>query len=184
MSDTPKLVHWDDSRYRGKGTPKVKYLLWHCTAGASAQSSREWLNRRNEDGTDLPPAKRASYSYIIDHDGTIYRHTPLTHIANHAGKSQYPVPASGVQAGKSMNGTSLGIAFANMNDGTPLTAAQLKSARWLAATLMKRFSVPASHNLGHLEVAPGRKTDPRPDTLNMDYWRNECAKLVRDGYTG
>lgn len=184
MSDAPKLVIWDDSRYRGRGPLRVEYLIWHATAGASAQSSREWLNRRNPDGTALPPSKWASYTYIIDHDGTIYRHTPLDQVACHAGRSQYPVPRGGVQAGRSLNNRSLGIAFANMNDGTPLTAAQLKSARWLAAVLMKRFGVPAQNNLGHREVSPGRKTDPLPQTLNMNAWRAECAKLVRDGYTG
>lgn len=172
----PNVIHWDNARYFGPKAPNVKYLIWHCTAGATALSSVEWMNRK-----DLPPEKRASYTYLIERDGTIYRHTPLDRTAFHAGKSQWPVPAGGVQAGKSLNGTSLGIAFANRNDGEPLTPAQIASAEWLALVLMKKFNVPPANNLGHREVSPMRKIDPLPKTLNMPKWRERLGYLWEYG---
>lgn len=172
----PKLVRWDDSRYRGRGTLTQKYLVWHCTAGGTAQSSREWLNRPN-----VPRNKQASYHYIIDRDGTIYRHTPLEAIAFHAGASQWPVPPGGVQPRQSLNGVSLGIAFANRNDGEAITEAQRASALWLAVTLMKRFNIPWQHNLGHREIAPSRKTDPLPTVLPMPAWRQAIKAAAEAG---
>ncbi len=172
----PNIVRWDNARYFGAEAPDVKMLVWHATAGESAQSSAGWVNRPG-----VPPKEQASYHYIIERDGTIYRMCPLNKRAFHAGRSAWPVPASGVPVGSSVNRRSLGIAFANKNDGEPLTAAQIESGLWLGVTLMKRFSVPWNMNLAHREVAPGRKSDPLPAVLSMDSWREQLKDLWQSG---
>lgn len=134
--------------------------VWHSTAGGSARSSAEWIAR---------PGSQAGYHFIIDRDGSVIASTPLGATAYHAGRSAWPVPPAGVPAGGSVNRRSLGIAFANRNDGSEaITPAQIDAAVRLAGLLAVRFPAlknPAAH-IRHRDCAPGRKSDPLPDALD------------------
>lgn len=172
-----RVVKLDNARYHGGvRVGAVRAIVWHCTAGDTALSAIEWMNRPN-----VPSGGKAGYHYLIDKPGTIYRHTPTHLVAYHAGASSWPaIPAQG----HSLNYCTLGVSFANDNGSDAnaaddaLTAAQWESARWLGVTLMKAHGVPPAMNLAHREIAPGRKTDPLPRILPMDPWRAELGRLL------
>ena len=149
-------------------------IVMHCTEGGSARSSIEYLNTTAD--------KDASYHYLIDRDGSILRMTAPNIIAWHAGDSAWPNPIAATSdnpdkpnGGRSVNWCSLGIAWAN--DGEALTPEQIESALWLCSTEMAQYGIPAIMVVGHYEVSPGRKTDPRP-AMDMGDWR---AQLLAYG---
>ena len=138
---------------------RTDLCVWHATAGGTARSSAEWIAR---------PNSGAGYHFLIERDGSVIASTPLGRTAYHAGVSAWPVPARGVPSRGSVNGRSVGVAFANRNDGEPVTAAQIASARDLARLLSARYPAlksPAAH-IRHRDCAPGRKTDPLPTALD------------------
>jgi N-acetylmuramoyl-L-alanine amidase len=142
--------------------PQTELCVWHSTAGGSARSSAEWIAR---------PKSGAGYHFIIDRDGSIMASTPLNRAAYHAGVSAWPVPVAGVPAGASVNRRSIGVAFANLNDGSEaVTPAQINAAVTLAVLLAARYPAlahPAAH-IRHRDCAPGRKSDPLPTALHWD----------------
>ena len=96
-----------------------------------------------------------SYGWIIDFDGTVYELGGYHGAAWHAGY---------------LNDDSRGVAFAQANDGDPLTHAQIRSFRWLAQDINKMGLVPLVRTLDenrpgwieHREAAQGkasRKSD-------------------------
>lgn len=149
----------------------------HCTAGASASSSMSWMNRLGPSGNPLPRNQVASYHYIIDRDGIIYRMAPVTLVAYHAGDSAFPADKSRALQGKSLNTRSIGIAWANLNNGEPLTEQQIESGLWLCKVWMDQAGVPLSRIVGHYEVSPGRKSDPKP-AIAMSRWREMVRSYV------
>ncbi len=117
----------------------------HSTAGASAASSVAWLRRGDV---------MASYHYIIERDGAITKCVPTGRQAWHAGKSYG-------WDGANCNGYTVGIAFANRNDGVErVTAAQETAAEVLIRELMK-YERSLRYISTHRLVSPGRKNDPR-----------------------
>ena len=156
----------DNAKWHGKTRTRadIQYVVMHNTVGGSALSSIVYLN-----GTD---DKKASYHYVIDRDGGIYRMCRPEVVAYHAGDSAWPRPRHYPpgNGGKSLNAVSLGIAWANQGDGEALTTAQITSALWLCGVFAGPGKIPFDHVLGHYEVSPGRKVDPRP-AMEMDSWR-------------
>lgn len=98
-----------------------------------------------------------SYHAIVERDGLIEMLVPPDKRAWHAGVSEL----DGVEE---VNDFSLGLAFANRNDGVePYTAAQLQAARELVSTWRAAFPhITPDRIVTHAAVAlpPGRKTDP------------------------
>jgi N-acetyl-anhydromuramyl-L-alanine amidase AmpD len=161
----------DNARYHaGARTSQILFLIYHATEGDSAASSIGWLNR---DLTAAEHNQKASYHYIIDRDGAIIRMTPPELVAYHAGDSAWPGPVYSPpgNGGHSLNACSVGIAFANRDDGEQLTAQQLESGLWLSTV----WNVPLERIRGHYEISPGRKEDPAA-ALNMDDWRLLVAR--------
>lgn len=153
--------------YHGAARTRTDLCVWHCTAGESAASSVQWMNRPDN-------TSPASYHYLIDRDGTITAHCPDTLTAYHSGRSEWPNPRAVVPAGVSVNPRSLGIAFAN-RDVAPgvkgferITDAQRAAAVTLLQSLVGRFPAlrAASAHVRHRDVAPGRKVDPLPEVLD------------------
>lgn len=126
-----------------KGFPSTVVL--HASAGASALSSIAWLRKIG-----------LSYHYIIARDGTIYKLVPVgppkCRVAYHAGKSIGP-------QGSGCNEYSIGICFANRNDGEKVTPEQETATRQLILSLNQTFELKwiTTHRL----VSWGRKTDPK-----------------------
>lgn len=153
----------------------VDMIVMHCTAGASAMSSIEYLNTT----ADIA----ASYHFVIDRDGLIYRMCPVTVVAYHAGDSAWPTPVRYPpgNGGRSVNARSVGIAWANRNDGIEqLTRAQVSSALWLCSIYTGAAYVSTARVLSHAQVSPGRKTDPVPETMPMDVWRTLLSLYLRE----
>ena len=130
--------------------------VWHATAGDSLRSSLEWVAR---------PESTSGFHVGIDRDGSIQLSTPLQFIAWHAGQSAWPVPMTGVPDHASVNARSVGIEFANRNDGIEqITTAQITAAVAVASELAARFPVlkKITSHVRHRDISPGRKTDPDP----------------------
>jgi N-acetyl-anhydromuramyl-L-alanine amidase AmpD len=139
---------------------RTDLCVWHATAGGTALSSLQWIAR---------PKSGAGYHYVIERDGEITGSTPHGMIAYHAGESAWPVPASGVPKGMSVNRRSLGISFANRNDGSEsVTVAQVDAAMRLLALLIPVYPAlkAVTAHVRHRDVSPGRKSDPLPSALN------------------
>lgn len=120
---------------------KPSLVVLHASAGASAMSSISWLRKIG-----------LSYHYIIARDGTVHKLVPTSRVAYHAGKSVGP-------EGSGCNEYSIGICFANKNNGEKVTAAQEKAVRELLEALTQ--AIPALKYIStHRLVSWRRKTDP------------------------
>lgn len=116
-------------------------IVLHGTAGASGESSVSWLRKIG-----------LSYHYIVDRDGSITKCAPTSRVAFHAGKSLGP-------EGPSVNDYSIGIAFANLENGRDsITTAQLDAVASLVKQLKAEF--PLYWITTHYAISPGRKSDP------------------------
>ena len=170
-----RVKHLDSAvHHGGLRTSAVSMLIMHTTDGESAQSSIDYLNTTHD--------KTASYHYLIDRNGDILRMTAPNIVAYHAGDSAWPNPIPASRAnpdrpngGRSVNRISIGIAWANK--GEALTDEQIESAEWLCGSLMSEYGIPVDSVRGHYEIAPGRKTDPKPPQ-DMDEWRALLTNYV------
>jgi N-acetyl-anhydromuramyl-L-alanine amidase AmpD len=141
------LREWLPSRARQH---PVTTIVAHATAGASATSSIAWLYRL---ARDLIRGNEASYHYIIERDGSVTKCVPITRVAFHAGRSVGP-------NGPNVNNYSIGIAFANRNDGVErVTPAQESAFYALVAELAVAFP-DLKFVTTHYAISPRRKTDP------------------------
>jgi AmpD protein len=118
----------------------------------------------------LQPESKVSYHCLIAPDGRRCQLVEDTHIAWHAGASQF--------LGRSRcNDFLLGVAFAGDTYQAPLTEEQLASAlEWLAAR-WTAHGWTLGRMVDHRQVAPGRKDD-----LNPTEWEQLRAAIgVRFG---
>ena len=130
---------------RPKGVlPSV--LVLHADASAKASSSVAWIRRSDS---------KVSYHALVDRSGEVFMFVPLGKRAWHAGESSY-------NGRKNVNDFSVGLAFANRNDGVePYTDAQYEIGALLANEWMKRFpTIGLDRITTHAAISPGRKTDP------------------------
>lgn len=176
---SPTVVRLDNAAHHGgeRGAAPA-LIIWHTSRGKdSALGSINYLNTTAD--------KVASYHYVIDRNGTIYRMCVPERVAYHAGDSAFPNPKVGdgtedcrPNGGKSVNAISLGICWAN-DDSERLTAEQVTSGLWLAKVYIARYEIPVSLNLGHKEVSPGRKIDPSAIGFLMDDWREKITVYMQ-----
>lgn len=118
-------------------------IVLHATGGESATGAIAWLRKIG-----------LSYHYVIGKDGKVYKCVPYGRVAFHAGQSRGP-------DGKNVNEYSIGISFANRNDGIdPYTPAQIESCKELIQTLCNGIAE-LRWLTTHFAIAPDRKTDPK-----------------------
>jgi AmpD protein len=124
----------------------VDTLVLHADASPKASASVAWIRRQDS---------KVSYHALVDRDGTVFMFVPLGKRAWHAGLSEY-------RGRKNVNDFSLGLSFANKNDGVePYTDAQYEIGALLASEWMKRFpAIGLDRITTHAAISPGRKTDP------------------------
>jgi len=174
--------HWLDGATRltyppGPTMTTRRFLVMHFTSGATALSSVEFWR------TDA--AKGAEAHIIIDRDGTVYQVRRTDEAADHAGKSKWRDPNTGlIYTG--LNQCSIGIELANAGDDEKLAARytklpivrarhknggpvqgweayppeQIESALAVAKALVQRYKL--DDVIGHDDIAPDRKNDPGP----------------------
>ena len=153
-----KVLHkWLAHRGRKRACTTI---VLHATAGRGVDGAVSTLIQRG-----------LSYHFIIAKDGTVTKCVPISAEAYHAGKSSGP-------EGASVNGYSVGISFANLNDGKdPYTLAQHLACEELIASILKQ--VPSIVYLTtHRQISYPRKNDPldfdaRPmaTRLGLTYWK-------------
>lgn len=170
-----RVVRLDNAVHHGgpRDRSRIDLIVMHATAGGSAMSSIDYLNSTTD--------KQASYAYVIDRDGIIYRMCPPAVIAYHAGDSAWPTPKRYPPGNhSSVNPHSLGIAWANWDDGEALTPKQTESGLWLCSVFIRDPGVPVERVVGHYEVSPGRKSDPEP-AIPMEVWRDQLTYYLAGG---
>lgn len=171
-------------------------IIIHYTAGSSAISSANWLQRADV---------KASAHVVIGQEGEIYQIVPFDTIAWHAGESAY----GGM---KGFNNFSIGIEIDNpgfvtragdeyvasfgkrysakeviqathRNETAPrywklYTEKQIEAAEDLCMALMAKYPT-ITQILGHEEISPGRKQDPGP-AFPLDRFRTKLLQNDRE----
>ena len=144
----PKIVQMPSPNCHAGGPGrKIELVVLHCTEG-SYDGSIRWLR----DG-DRP--NRTSAHYVVAKDGRVAQLVQDQDVAWHAG--------FGTWRGRgNINTRSIGIEIENKNDGKdPYPAIQLETVMWLTARTCKANGLKSDDVVGHAQVDPERKTDPR-----------------------
>ena len=95
---------------------------------------------------------RVSAHFLIGRDGSITQFVPCSSRAWHAGVSVW-------QGRERCNDFSIGIELEGC-DSMPFEPAQYAALSRLTRRLRRKY--PIRHIVGHVDIAPGRKTDPGP----------------------
>ncbi|TEU14653.1 MAG: LysM peptidoglycan-binding domain-containing protein [Anaerolineales bacterium] len=136
----------------------ITTIVVHATANSTLTGVLSWF--RN-------PTAYLSAHYVIGKDGRIVQMVKDEDRAWHAGRSEWrEVP--------NVNDYGLGIELVNLNDGQdPYPEAQYQSLVKLCQALVHKYNVSTEDIVGHYQVSPGRKTDPRG--LDLNKLRQEIA---------
>lgn len=165
-----RVRHLDSSPHKSKREHPPTMVVWHADASDSEEGTISWIKS---------PRSKVSYHYLIGRDGMVYRLVNPDFTAWHAGDSAWPLRTAGPRQGSTVNPDSIGVAFSNANDGVEmLTTRQLESALYLARVFAQQWRIKPVAHVAHREVSPGRKTDPRPEALDMDWFRGAIADVV------
>lgn len=115
-----------------------------------------------------------SAHFQIGADGSVTQMVdPTTHVAFHAGVSEYYDPILRIQR-KLLNDRTVGIELVGDGNRGVYTDAQYEALTKLSNDLIKRFKTINPRNVtGHENVSPGRKTDPG----KLFDWRRYFAGL-------
>lgn len=189
-----KIANKNKIKFTAFNHPEADTIIIHYTAGSSAESSANWLQRDEV---------KASAHVVIGKEGEIYQLVPFDTVAWHAGESEYG-------GRKSFNQFSIGIELDNpgflnavgneyislfgtkypanevikathRNETTPrfwhiFTEKQIAACEELCLALMAKYKS-INQILGHEEIAPGRKQDPGPafplDKFRMKLLHND-----------
>lgn len=122
---------------------KPNYVILHHTAQNSCeQTLRTFTLTRTA----------VSSHYVICREGNVYHMLNDYLRGHHAGISYWG-------GATDLNSSSIGIEIDN-NGTEPFSEAQMLSLLDVLGKLKKAFGIPASHFIGHADIAPGRKVDP------------------------
>jgi N-acetyl-anhydromuramyl-L-alanine amidase AmpD len=136
----------------------VRMIVMHATAG-SYPGDYSWLKHGGGvvNGKDTP----VSVQYYIDKEGRVTQFVDDGDTAWHCGKSTWTVDGKTIPYDVGCNPVAVGIELSNSNTGhEPYPNAQYQSALILVHALVLRHNIPRSQLVRHLDIAPGRKTDP------------------------
>lgn len=146
----PPMIPYPSPNFKSAPGRLVTCVIIHATAGGLAGSLREL-----SDPKPATPEKRVSAHYCIDRDGTVYKMVHEEDIAWHAGQSFW-------QGRTGVNAFSIGIELVNLNNGVdPYPEPQLAAAAQLTRAICSEKGIQPHDVVGHLDIAPGRKDDPR-----------------------
>lgn len=129
-------------------TRAVDMLIIHATAGRFASDIEELTDNTR------PLALRKSVTYYITKAGKIYQLVDEDKQAWHAGVSRWGNR-------NNLNNGSIGIELENLNTGRdPYPQEQVNALIDLSIDIMSRRGITEENVLRHLDVSPGRKSDP------------------------
>lgn len=168
---------YDTGRTYNKQPVKPRLLVMHATAG-SYPGDYGWLKRGGD------PSSSISCHYYIRKNGEITQFVDETDTAWHCGASVWTI--DGVKR-VNANPYAIGIELENANNGKdPYPQAQVDAALWLVRGIVQRHNIPRSQVARHLDISPGRKTDPAAfpwaDFLNDLYPAPDHWHLWGDAY--
>lgn len=125
----------------------IDTVVLHADAADNAQASVSWIKS---------PASKVSYHALIDRSGEVFHFVDSEKRAWHAGVSSF-------KGRSNVNDFSIGLAFANKNDGVePYTDEQYEVGAILVGAWMRLYpAISIPRITTHALIAPGRKTDPR-----------------------
>jgi len=148
------------------GIRKPNFVVIHHTAQDSlAQTIKTFFSTKA--GT--------SAHYVIGRDGKVVHMVNDYLRANHAGVSKWGKDTD-------LNSSSIGIELDNNGLTDPWPDAQINSLLKLLATLKKNYGIPTANFIGHADIAPKRKNDPKnfPWKKMADkgfgYWYDDVLK--------
>jgi N-acetylmuramoyl-L-alanine amidase len=134
--------HWVGTVNMGIRRPN--YVIIHHTAqDSTAQTLKTFTLARTQ----------VSAHYVIGRDGKIYQMVNDYLRAQHAGVSKWGNTTD-------LNSSSIGIELDN-NGHEPYSEVQIGGLMTLLGTLKKKYSIPTANFIGHADIAPSRKPDPR-----------------------
>lgn len=139
-------------RHYQPGEPgRIRAIVIHATAGRHP-GDLGWLRKGGDE------RRPVSCHYYIDKAGRISQLVKDDDIAWHAGLSRWSIDG---RMRENLNSVSVGIELENLNSGRdPYPEAQLAATVALTRELARRYAVPSSQLVRHLDISPGRKTDP------------------------
>ncbi|MGN7987607.1 N-acetylmuramoyl-L-alanine amidase [Pedobacter sp. 22226] len=148
------------------GIRKPNFVVIHHTAQDSlAQTIKTFFSTKA--GT--------SAHYVISRDGKVVHMVNDYLRANHAGISKWGKDTD-------LNSSSIGIELDNNGLTDPWPDAQINSLLKLLATLKKTYNIPAANFIGHSDIAPKRKNDPKNfpwkklADKGFGYWYDDVLK--------
>lgn len=116
-----------------------------------------------------------SAHYVISRDGKVVHMVNDYLRANHAGISKWGKDTD-------LNSSSIGIELDNNGLTDPWPDAQINSLLKLLATLKKNYNIPTANFIGHADIAPKRKNDPKNfpwkklADKGFGYWYDDVLK--------
>lgn len=148
------------------GIRKPNFVVIHHTAQDSlAQTIKTFFSTKA--GT--------SAHYVISRDGKVVHMVNDYLRANHAGLSKWGKDTD-------LNSSSIGIELDNNGLTDPWPDAQMNSLLKLLATLKKAYGIPTANFIGHADIAPKRKNDPKNfpwkklADKGFGYWYDDVLK--------
>jgi hypothetical protein len=150
---------------RGRPGP-VRALVLHATAG-SGPSDLLWLRQGGS------PERPISCHYYIGKTGRIAQLVADHDTAWHCGPSSW----RGIEIRGTLNPVAIGIELSNRNTGQdPYPEVQVAAAVALARYLVAEYKISRANLVRHLDISPGRKTDP----AGLD-WPAFVARVYGEG---
>ncbi|KIA94642.1 N-acetylmuramoyl-L-alanine amidase [Pedobacter kyungheensis] len=148
------------------GIRKPNFVVIHHTAQDSlAQTVKTFFSTKA--GT--------SAHYVVSRDGKVVHMVNDYLRANHAGISKWGKDTD-------LNSSSIGIELDNNGLTDPWPDAQINSLLKLLATLKKTYNIPTANFIGHADIAPKRKNDPKNfpwkklADKGFGYWYDDVLK--------
>lgn len=140
-------IAWHPSPNFGerRGGAKPSIIVIHYTAMDSAEAAVERL---------CAPEFEVSAHYVIARDGKITQLVKEEDRAWHAGAGEW----NGVT---DVNSHSIGIELDN-DGSSPFSAPLMDALEALLLAIIQRWDIRPEKIIGHMDCAPGRKTDPGP----------------------
>ncbi|WP_410478484.1 N-acetylmuramoyl-L-alanine amidase [Pedobacter frigoris] len=126
------------------GIRKPNYVVLHHTAQTSSDLTIKVFTRKKEG---------VSSHYLIGRDGKVVQLVNDYLRANHAGVSKWGNETD-------LNSASIGIEIDNTGS-EPFSDVQINALISVLTDLKKRYNIPVANFIGHADVAPGRKNDPK-----------------------
>ena len=126
----------------------IEYIILHSTQMVSDEEALKRLCCKKA---------KVSCHYFIDQQGTLYKLADENKITWHAGISKW-------QGKESLNKYSIGIEISNPDTTGSVSyhECQYITLEKLLENLIQKYKIPPSNILGHVHIAPERKTDPNP----------------------